>query len=185
MDEDAVLREIATRQESRAALPLHLLGQRFGVLAGTPAFDAERIPLGPRAMCRAMRDASQTLQVAYEARLLLYRIFDRQVMANYALILEKLDEAMDADGVLPGLTFVPVRLRATPQNEPESKAESSHRGAAAHARGADASQGAAQSASVIAAHAGDATSAYGVDGRKLGRSRTTATKPHRSPCCSN
>jgi len=146
MDEDAVLREVATRQESRAALPLHLLGQRFGVLAGTPAFDAERIPLGPRAMCRAMRDASQTLQVAYEARLLLYRIFDRQVMANYALILEKLDEAMDADGVLPGLTFVPVRLRPTPQNEPESKTEST-----TAARGprtaADASQGAAQSAS--------------------------------------
>src|SRR3546814_12641609 len=81
MDEGAVLREVATRQESRAALPLHLLGQRFGVLAGSPAFDAERIPLGPRALCRAMRDASPTLQVPYEARLLLYRIFDRPVLA--------------------------------------------------------------------------------------------------------
>ena len=46
MDEDTVLREIASRQEGRANLALHLLGQRFGVLAGTPAFDAERIPLG-------------------------------------------------------------------------------------------------------------------------------------------
>lgn len=122
MDEGAVLREIATRQESRAALPLHLLGQRFGVLAGGPAFDAERIPLGPRALCRAMRDASQTLQVAYEARLLLYRIFDHQVMAHYANILEKLDEAMGADGILPGLTFVPVRVRAkAQQQEPEAE----------------------------------------------------------------
>src|SRR3546814_3737926 len=50
MDEGAVLRGVAIRQESRAALPLHLLGQRFGVLAGSPAFDAERIPLGPRAL---------------------------------------------------------------------------------------------------------------------------------------
>src|SRR3546814_6888202 len=55
MDEGAVLRGVAIRQESRAALPLHLLGQRFGVLAGSPAFDAERIPLGPRALCRAMQ----------------------------------------------------------------------------------------------------------------------------------
>jgi hypothetical protein len=117
MDEGAVLREIAVRQESRAALPLHLLGQRFGVLAGSPAFDAERIPLGPQALCRAMRDASQTLQVAYEARLLLYRIFDHQVMAHYARILEKLDEAMGSDGILPGLTFVPVRVRAMAQEE--------------------------------------------------------------------
>src|SRR5690606_22679958 len=120
MDEGAVLREVATRQESRAALPLHLLGQRFGVLAGSPAFDAERIPLGPRALCRAMRDASQTLQVPYEARLLLYRIFDRQVMAGYARVLEMLDEAMDAAGVLPGLTFVPVRARATVQGGHET-----------------------------------------------------------------
>src|SRR3546814_677500 len=50
MGEGAVLRGVAIRQESRAALPLHLLGQRFGVLAGSPAFDAER-KIG-RASCR-------------------------------------------------------------------------------------------------------------------------------------
>src|SRR3546814_5509023 len=113
MDEGAVLREVATRQESRAALPLHLLGQRFGGLAGSPAFDAERIPLAPRALCRAMRDASQTLQVPYDARLLLYRIFDRQVMAGYSRVLARLDDAMDAAGLLQGLTFFSVRVRAT------------------------------------------------------------------------
>src|SRR3546814_18845374 len=67
-----------------------------------------------------MRDASQTLQVPYEARLLLYRIFDRQVMAGYSRVLEMLDEAMNAAGVLPGLTFVPVRARATAQGEQET-----------------------------------------------------------------
>lgn len=137
MDEGAVLRDVATRQESRAALPLHLLGQRFGVLAGSPAFDAEHIPLGPRALCRAMRDASQTLQVPYEARLLLYRIFDRQVMAGYASVLERLDETLDAAGVLPGLTFVPVRARATARGGQEADA-----GPAATAGSADAGRGA-------------------------------------------
>ena len=135
MDEDSVLREVATRQESRAALPLHLLGQRFGVLAGSPAFDAERIPLGPRALCRAMRNASQTLQVPYEARLLLYRIFDRHVMATYATSLEKLDDAMDAAGVLPGLTFVPVRARATLQPASPDREEPAPRGTRGSAAG--------------------------------------------------
>src|SRR5690606_31510001 len=136
-DEGAGLRAVATRQESRAALPLPLLGQRFGVLAGSPAFDAEHIPLGPRALCRAMRDASQTLQVPYEARLLLYRIFDRQVMAGYASVLERLDETLDAAGVLPGLTFVPVRARATARGGQEADA-----GPAATAGSADAGRGA-------------------------------------------
>lgn len=150
MDEGAVLREVATRQESRAALPLHLLGQRFGVLAGSPAFDAERIPLGPRALCRAMRDASQTLQVPYEARLLLYRIFDRQVMSGYARILEKLDDAMDAEGVLPGLTFVPVRARATPQGEQAAAAA----GAPGSAARAEAGHGGATPAGAEASRDG-------------------------------
>lgn len=118
MDEGTVLHEIASRQESRAGLSLHLLSQRFGVLAGTPALDGERNPLGPQALCRAMRDASQTLQITYDARLLLYRIFDRQVMPDYARALEKLDEALAQDGILPGLTFLPTRARPTPQSTP-------------------------------------------------------------------
>jgi hypothetical protein len=111
MDEGTVLREIASRQEGRANLALHLLGQRFGVLAGTPAFDAERIPLGPQALCRAMREAGRTLQVSHDARLLLYRLFDRHVMGQYARVLGKLDEAVAAEGILPGLTYVPMRTR--------------------------------------------------------------------------
>ncbi|MDN5780871.1 MAG: DUF1631 domain-containing protein, partial [Luteimonas sp.] len=168
MDEGAVLREVATRQESRAALPLHLLGQRFGVLAGSPAFDAEHIPLGPRALCRAMRDASQTLQVPYEARLLLYRVFDRLVMSSYARSLEKLDEALDADGVLPGLTFVPVRARATPQGVPTQSPETR----AANIDGAGAVAGAAARAG---AGAGAGT------GADTGTSAGAGARPHQGP----
>ncbi len=115
MDEGAVLHEIASRQESRAGLVLHLLGQRFGVLAAAPAFDSERMPLGPQAICRAMRDASQTLQLEQEPRLLFYRIFDRRVMTLYPQLSEKLDALLLEEGVLPGLTYVPMRTRATPQ----------------------------------------------------------------------
>lgn len=114
MDENTVLHEIATRQEGRANLALHLLGQRFGVLAGTPAFDGERLPLGPQALCRAIRAAAHALEIEHDSRLLLYRIFDRHVMSSYARVLERLDEQLDHAGILPGLTFVPVRTRPAP-----------------------------------------------------------------------
>lgn len=114
MDEGTVLREIASRQEGRANLALHLLGQRFGVLAAAPAFDAERLPLGPQSLCRAMRAASQALQMEHDSRLLLYRIFDRHVMSSYARVLERLDDLFDRQGILRGLTYVPMRIRATP-----------------------------------------------------------------------
>ena len=111
MDEGAVLHEIATRQESRTNLVLHLLGQRFGVLAGAPAFDSERIPLGPQALCRALRQASDGLQLEHEARLLFYRIFDRRVMAQYQSLSEKLDALLVEEGILPSLSYVPMRSR--------------------------------------------------------------------------
>jgi hypothetical protein len=130
LDEDAVLREIATRHEGRASLPLHLLGQRFGVLAGTSALDAGRIPLGPQAVCRALRTATRGLQIDLDARVLLYRMFDRHVMVGFTRVMEKLDEMISGDGVLPGLTYVPLRVRPTPQGsqiedggEPDSSAD--------------------------------------------------------------
>src|SRR3546814_11546043 len=53
MVDGAVLREVAIRLESRRALPLHLLGQRFGLFAGTPAIQPERSSMGPGGPCRA------------------------------------------------------------------------------------------------------------------------------------
>nr|WP_232116575.1 DUF1631 family protein [Luteimonas sp. XNQY3] len=111
MDEGTVLREIASRQEGRANLSLHLLGQRFGVLAAAPAFDAERLPLGPQCLCRAIASAARTLGIEHDARLLLYRIFDRVVMPGYVRVLERLDAQLADDGILPSLTFVPMRAR--------------------------------------------------------------------------
>lgn len=112
MDEGAVLHAIASRQESRANLVLHLLGQRFGVLAAAPAFDSERIPLGPQALCRAIRHATESVQLDHGARLLFYRIFDRRVMVQCLGLAEKLDALLVEEGVLPGLTYVPMRTRA-------------------------------------------------------------------------
>jgi hypothetical protein len=111
MDEGAVLHEIATRQESRSNLILHLVGQRFGVLAAAPAFDGERLPVGAQALCRAIRHASQCLQLEHEARLLFYRIFDRRVMAQFPQLVDKLDAILIEENVLPGLTYVPMRSR--------------------------------------------------------------------------
>lgn len=114
MDEGTVLREVGSRQEGRATLALHLLGQRFGVLAGKPAFDAIRLPLGPHVLCEALREAAVALEITHDARLLLYRIFDRQVMGGYPQLLDRVNELMVAEEILPALTFVPLRARTTP-----------------------------------------------------------------------
>lgn len=112
MDEATVLRDIASRHSSRASLALHLLGQRFGVLAAAPALDVERLPCGPHSLCSILRDAVEALQLPLDARLLLYRTFDRQVMADHGRLIEMINATMAADGLLPALRYVPTRMRA-------------------------------------------------------------------------
>lgn len=118
-DEANLLRTIASRQESRAGLPLLLLGQRFGVLAGAPAFDAERLPVGPYAFGRILSEAAHALQISPEARIHLYKVYDHQVMTGYAQLVETMNALLARENVLPSLSFVPVRSRPVPQSRDE------------------------------------------------------------------
>jgi len=137
MDEDSVLRDIALRHESRASLALHLLGQRFGVLAGQPAFDAERLPVGPQMLGRVLRDACNSLQIGLEARLLLFRTFDRVVMGHYTQMAETMNALLERDGILPSLAYVPIRVRPVLQNPKHDPAKPVRREPRAPARGTD------------------------------------------------
>jgi len=119
LDEATVLSEIASRAEVRNSLPLYLLGQRFGVLAGKPAFDAENLPIGPQALCRMLRQASDCLELAAEHRSLLFRTFERHLMPLYGGFIESVNTYLSRNGVLPNLHYVPVRTR--PAGAPGAK----------------------------------------------------------------
>ena len=111
LDESTVLAEVAGRVEVRNSLPLYLLGQRFGVLAGKPAFDAENVPVGPHALCRMLRQASECLELSGEHRALLYRTFERHLSPLYGTFVESINSYLSRHGVLPNLHYVPVRAR--------------------------------------------------------------------------
>jgi hypothetical protein len=112
MDEATVLAEISSRAEVRNSLPLYLLGQRFGVVAGKPALDAENLPIGPQALCRMIRQSSDCLELSAEHRLLLFRTFERHLMPLYGTFIESINTYLSRNGVLPNLHYVPVRPRA-------------------------------------------------------------------------
>ena len=125
LDRDIVLREIARREAQRGSTALLLLAQRFGVLAGRPAFDAEHLPIGPYALCRVLRDAAEALQVNLDSQLLLYRVFERQVMERYGELVERLNVLLTHEGVLPGLVYLPYRPRTQGQSRGRTNASGS------------------------------------------------------------
>ena len=113
MDEASVLIEASSRTELRNSLPLYLLGQRFGVLAGRPAMDAAHLPIGPQALCRMIRHAADCLELSEEHRQLFFRTFDRNVMPLYSHLVETVNTYLAKHGVLAHLQYVPVRIRPT------------------------------------------------------------------------
>ncbi|MGH8025932.1 MAG: DUF1631 domain-containing protein, partial [Pseudoxanthomonas sp.] len=113
MDQDIVLREIARRHDARARAPLYLMGQRFGVLAGSPAFDAAQLPVGPQTLCKVLRTAvAAAFEIDLDSQLLLYKSFDQKVLADYVGWIEILNNLLAQQGVLPGLVYAPQRARS-------------------------------------------------------------------------
>ena len=113
--EASVLQAIAGRHAARASLGLHLLGQRMAVLACAPAMEAEVMPLGPQRVCEAFAQSLRPLRLEPPMRLLAYRAFDNSAMASYAGFVEMLNGLLDREDVLPGLAYVPLRVRPTAQ----------------------------------------------------------------------
>ncbi len=111
IDRDIVLHEIARRESNRATSPLQLLGQRFGVLGAQPAVEAERLPIGPYALCRIVRDCGEQMQLNLETQLQLYQVFERQVMERHTELIDRANNLLAREGVLPGLVYRPYLVR--------------------------------------------------------------------------
>lgn len=129
-DEEILLRDLSVRYESRATLTLYLLGQRFGVMAAAPAFETDRLPVGPRALLRIAQETSQALHHDSVLRLSLYRAFEHHVLAGYPTLVELMNDVLGKAGILSGLEFVPARIRPAAQRaETEAPAKAEAAGA--------------------------------------------------------
>jgi hypothetical protein len=112
VDRDIVLVDIIRREAQRSASALQLLGQRFGVLAAGPAFDADDLPIGPQALCRIVRELGEQFALGLETQLALYRVFDRQLLERLGELLERANILLAHEGVLPGLVYTPYLARS-------------------------------------------------------------------------
>ena len=111
VSDDATLDNIASRMEARNSLGLQLMGLRFGVLAGAPALQVEYLPLGPHTLCYALAEAATALTLSRYAKLQLFQQFERSMVEFYPTLLEAFNAQLIEDGILPHLSFVPVRVR--------------------------------------------------------------------------
>ncbi len=108
-EEALALQEVASRSEIRNSMLLFALGQRFGVLAGSKAFEPDELPIGPHRICDCFRDAVGCIDVGLEFRIVLYRAFDRACSAVLTKVFETVNQVGIEQRILPNLALAPVR----------------------------------------------------------------------------
>lgn len=113
VDRDLLLTEMVRRETLRSTNTLNLLGQRLGVLAAAPAFEADTLPLAPQALCAMLRRIAEQGSLAVDVQLALYRSFERQVLERLGDILDRANALLAQHGVLPGLVYTPYLARSS------------------------------------------------------------------------
>ena len=130
-EESLALQEVASKAEIRHSQALFALGQRFGVLAGAPALEADELPVGPHRLCECLRHAGACLDVQLEHRVLMFRAFDRICMAQLGRLYEQLNELCIEHRVLPNLQLqTPRGRRGESAPAPSAASEAAQRAAA-------------------------------------------------------
>lgn len=113
VDRDLLLTEMIRRETLRSTNTLNLLGQRLGVLAAAPAFEADTLPLAPQALCAMVRRIAEQDALGVEVQLALYRSFERQVLERLGDVLDRANALLAQQGVLPGLVYTPYLARSS------------------------------------------------------------------------
>ncbi len=107
--EDELLESTSNRLAARNGLALQLLGQRIGVLARAPAFEPESLPMGPTVLCKALVEAAKPLDLSPPARAQLIQQFGKTLVDTYPRLLDDCNANLVHAGILPFLSYVPVR----------------------------------------------------------------------------
>jgi hypothetical protein len=133
LEEDLALQEIVSKSEIRHSQALYALAHRFGVLAGSPAWEPDVLPLGPAQLCGALRHATRCLDLSVEYRVLAYRLFDRVAMLPIGEFYEVVNGYLAKQRVLAHLQSPSTRAHGTAAGAPAAAPAQEESAAAAEA----------------------------------------------------
>ncbi|HEY2346440.1 MAG TPA: DUF1631 family protein [Xanthomonadaceae bacterium] len=118
LEEDLAVDSMATRTTQRLSAALHALDQRVGWLMEETALDPQRNPFGPLAIAKSFREAAVPIDIDLQTRLVMYKIFERQVLGALEPVYAEINARLAAAGVLPMLGHARGRVtHAVPQRE--------------------------------------------------------------------
>jgi hypothetical protein len=106
LEESLAVTSMVAKAENRLQRSLYQINQRLGVIIGGGKVEDANNPIGPAVLGQSFRGAVRELQVNVQVKLIIYKLFDRYVMAGLEPLYEEVNIELIRAGVLPQIRHV-------------------------------------------------------------------------------
>jgi hypothetical protein len=103
LEESLAITSMIGKNEQRLARALFAVNQRLSVICGGNKMDDATNPVGPASLAGAFRQAMRELLVEVRVKLIIYKLFDRYVLAGIDELYDDINNELATAGVLPQL----------------------------------------------------------------------------------
>ena len=108
LEEVLAISTMVTKAETRLTEPLSALCRRFSALRGGAVVENATNPVGPAQLCDAFRRGVDQLEVGVSVRLIIYKLFERHVLAGLDPVYDEINAKFIEAGILPQLRYAPA-----------------------------------------------------------------------------
>lgn len=117
LEESLAVTSMVAKAENRLQRSLYQVNQRLSVLIGGGKVEDASNPIGPATLGNAFRVAIREFEVNVQVKLIIYKLFDRYVMAGLEPVYEEVNIELIRAGVLPQVRHT-LRSGARPAPPP-------------------------------------------------------------------
>ncbi|MCK7595292.1 DUF1631 family protein [Pseudomarimonas salicorniae] len=103
LEEQLAAEQLAALADRRHAEALRQLELRMAQAVGLPLIDPQSLSLGPTTICGAFRAGLQGLELTIKARLVLYKLFERELIDSLGGLVHDCNQRLHQAGILPAV----------------------------------------------------------------------------------
>src|SRR4051812_9460018 len=118
LEESLAIASMVAKAENRLARALFAVNQRLSVIRGGAKIEDSTNPIAPAPLCQAFRQSMKELELNLETKLIVYKLFDRYVMAGLDALYDEVNAQLVQAGVLPQIRHTMGQAGRAPRPMP-------------------------------------------------------------------
>lgn len=108
LEETLAINGMAAKAASRYSSALYALNQRFAAVVGAKEVTDTANPIGPHALCAALKVALREINAEITVKLVILKLFDRHVASDLDPLYDEANRLLAEAGVLPHIKYIVV-----------------------------------------------------------------------------